>query len=202
MIFWWAIIRGIGSLWRNRRERWAQAIMFALTVIAVGVYLAFDVTFMEKHFPKANAAVHSGEVSTESDAEYRMTKMVQDIEAIEADFKNDKEWTPFRTESMSRMAYVNDLKDHNKIFQRRLSIEKSANLGANDVCEALALDETGPALDSYVRAVDGLFQEIRNTPVMTQKAKANIDRLSSTEETTGKALSTAFADTKTKGCDK
>lgn len=136
-------------------------------LVVLGVVAFNSVRFMEKHAPAVNAQLHQGEITDESDGEYTGTKIRADIDALNKD-TNATTWAELRPDFLSRESYLNDLKTQNNKLQRRLEIEQNANLGANDVCEQLVLDELGPALKDYVEVLSKEFSVIKSTPTPTQ----------------------------------
>jgi hypothetical protein len=190
----------IGSTLSVGTNRRFKLIYGAIVCIGVLVYIAYQsVGFMEKHAPRVNAALHSGELSEDSDMHYAGMKIGDDIKALEAPYKSDG-WAAVRSEILSREPYLNDLKLQNERFQQRIVVEKNANLGDNDVCERIALTEFGPALKNYARTLDAEFTLIKNTPEATKTAATSLHDLGKQEDDGVGQLSAYFDDVKTKGC--
>jgi hypothetical protein len=103
---------------------------------------------------------------------------------------------------MSRIGYLSDLKEHNEILQKRIVFELSQNLGSQDACEAAALNELGPAIDSYVKFETDQYSVIQNTPVATADTFRLLDKIGEKGATLGNGLKTVFANFDKKGCNK
>jgi len=157
--------------------------IYGIIICATVLYFVASrsVGFLEKHAPSANASLHQGEITDESDGEYVGTKIWDDIGALNAHTKSTT-WTTQRPELLSRLPYLNDLNAQNDKLQRRLVIERNANLGAKDVCEALAINELGPAVNSYVKALDNEFLAIKNMPPQTSETASTLRDLSTQED--------------------
>ena len=158
-----------------------------------------SVGFLEKHAPSANASLHQGEITDESDGEYVGTKIWEDIGTLNADTKSTT-WTTLRPELLSRQPYLNDLNAQNDKLQRWLVVERNANLGANDVCEALAINELGPAVKSYVKALDDEFSAIKNMPTKTSETASALRDLSTQEDTARQQVNAYVGHRDQKGC--
>ncbi|MFZ1087043.1 MAG: hypothetical protein WAN35_18930 [Terracidiphilus sp.] len=170
-------------------------------LVGLGLLAYYNVGFMEKHAPAINAHLHGGEITDETDGEYAGSKIWNDIRTIEAEYKG-KGWNEFRPELLSREPYLTDLKLQNDRLQRRMITERSQNMGANDVCEQLALDEMSPALDAYTKALSNLFVFTKSTAEMTKENSAEFDALSTKESNTLDQLNQFITDNKKHGCDK
>jgi hypothetical protein len=94
-----------------------------------------QVSFLEKHAPNLNAKLHDGEITDEQDGEYAGLQVSKDISGLEADLKSN-DWAGLRGELLGREGYVDDLLARNSKLQSRLEVERSANLGANDICKS------------------------------------------------------------------
>jgi len=174
----------------------------AIVCAGILVFVAYkSVGFMEKHAPRLNAAMHSGEIGDESDGEYAGLQIGKDIQALSADFKG-QDWPAIRSEILSREPYLSDLTRQNERFQKRTAVEKNANLGNGDVCEQIAFDEFVPALNNYTKVLNSEFSLIQTTPKPTNAAVATLDALSKQESEAKSQLSTYFKDANQKGCDK
>jgi len=169
--------------------------------IGLGFLAYYHVEFMEKVAPGLNARLHKGEITEEADGEYVGTQIWKDIRALEADYK-DKDWSGIRTEMLSREHYLIDLKTQNNKLQSRIQIERGANLGANDICEQLALDELGPALKIYTTAQDNLFSFAKNATELTPDNSTALQLLTVREESALQQLTKFISDNHSHGCDK
>ena len=136
-------------------------------------------------------------------AEYKRVgvQIWKDIAALEEDYKG-KDWSGFRREVLSREPYLIDLKAQNHEIQPRLQTERFANLGANDICERLALDELGPAVEAFTKAQDNLFSFARNTPKLTTDNTSASQLLADQETSAEQQLNQYIADMRGHGCDK
>jgi hypothetical protein len=170
--------------------------------VGVLVFIAYQsVEFMEKHAPRLNAAMHGGEISGDSDGEYSGMQIGKDLKALAAPYKGQN-WGAIRSEVLSREQFLDDLKQQNEKFQQRKGIEKNANLGSNDVCESIALDEFLPALNNYASVLTAEFSLIKATPEATKAATTSLGTLSKEEDDARKQLAAYFDDSTAKGCDK
>lgn len=173
------------------------------SIVCLGI-LAFtaykSVGFMEKHAPRINAAMHGGEMSDESDGEYAGIQIGKDISELESPYKGH-DWETIRSEVISRETFLNDLKRQNEKFQQRAPEEKTDNLGNDDICERIALNEFVPALNNFTKALDAEFSLIKATPNATESASTTLNALSDREDEARKQLSTYFDDAKAKGCN-
>lgn len=170
-----------------------------LVAILLSLLASSHVDFMERYAPAINAKLHSGEISNESDSEYAAAKIGKDILALEAPLKSTK-WPDMRSEMLSRKPYLMDLNAQNERFQRRIPVERSAGLGSHDVCEQLALDEFGPALNAYAVAANNLFSATKNTSVLTSTNAAAMESLADKNENALKQLRAYFTDSDKHGC--
>jgi hypothetical protein len=169
--------------------------------IGLGFLAYYNVEFMEKVAPGINAKLHKGEITDEVDGEYIGIQIWKDISALEADYKG-KDWSGMRTEILSREPYLIDLKAQNDRLQSRLPIERSEKLGANDICEQLALDELGPALEAYTSAVDNLFSFTKINAVITSDNSSELTLLADQEGHALDQLNQYITDSKRDGCIK
>ncbi len=170
-------------------------------VIGLGIAAYYNVAFVERHAPAINAKLHNGDISDESDTEYSLTKLTEDVAALVADTKS-KNWAGYRSEMLSRAPYLLDLDAQNDKFQRRVAAERDANLGANDICEKLALVELGPALNDYTTVLNDMFSIVKNTTAPTPATAASLDTLSGREDAALRHLKAYFSDVKNHSCDK
>jgi hypothetical protein len=168
----------------------------------VMITLAYmNVGFMEKHAPAINARLHGGEISDETDYEYAGTKIWKDVAALDADLKS-KDWDALRSEILARESYLSDLNAQNDRLQPALAKERSENRGANNVCEQLALDEMSPALDAYTKAQNKLFVFVKATAQITKENQAQLQQLSTQEDSAFGQLNRFITDSHKQGCDK
>ena len=170
------------------------------SVMLVGV--AFNsVEFFEKHAPTVNAALHSGEITDESDAQYAGTRIWEDIKALNAPTKTkNTDWAGMRSELLSREPHLNDLKVQNDKLQRRLEIERTQSLGTNDICGRLVLDELGPALKDYTKTLVAEYSIIKDTPVPSQATSALLNDLANQEEEAKQKLRAFIKHDDERGC--
>lgn len=169
-------------------------------VIGLGVAAYYNVDFVEKHAPTVNARLHNGEISNDADAEYSVAKLAEDEKALGADYAS-KDWAGFRSEMLSREPYLLDLTAQNDKLQRRISLERGTSLG-NDVCEKLALDEFGPALNHYAKVQNDAFSYIKSTTTPTPTTDSTLKALTDREDAALRQMHAFFADSKSHGCDK
>jgi hypothetical protein len=172
-----------------------------ICLVGLGLLAYHNVEFMEKYAPVLNARLHGGEITDEADGEYAGSKIWNDISMLEADYKS-KEWKDIRPELLSREPYLTDLKIQNERLQRRMKTERSENLGANDVCEKLALDEMSPALDAYTKSLSEFIAFVKTNAEITQENSGEFELLSNREASTVDQLNQFFADNKKNGCNK
>ncbi len=170
-------------------------------LVLLGFMAYMNVGFMERHAPAINAKLHSGEITDEADGEYAGAKIWKDIAALEADYKS-KEWGGIRAELLSREPNLTELRAFNDKLQRRMVQERSQNLGANDNCEQLALDEMSPALDAYTKAQLDLFSFAKATTVLDKQSGAQLQLLGNQEGAALQRLDSFLADSHKQGCDK
>jgi hypothetical protein len=143
---------------------WFKLIYGATVWLIIGILIASEsVDFFEKHAPKVNAILHSGEITSESDAGYGGTKISEDFAALDADYKG-KTLAERRKELLDRQPFLDDLSAVNDKFQRHAVDERAGKVDANDVCEQAALNEWLPALDSYVKAETAIFRAVKSSP--------------------------------------
>ena len=173
-----------------------------LLAVAILILVAqTHVDFLEKHAPALNAKLHSGEITDDADGEYAGTKIGADLDGLEADLKGTK-WADIRSELLARDQYRVDLNEQNGKLQRKLTEERNANLGANDPCEALAINEFGPALDGYTTALNKLFAFAKDAAVINKSNSDMLDQLSDGETSASNQLNQYFKDVKSHGCAK
>lgn len=186
----------------STHSRTFKLIYGAIVCVGILAFIAYkSVGFMEKHAPRINFAMHNGEISDESDGEYAGLQIGKDINALESPYKGE-DWASIRSEVISREPYLNDLRRQNDKFQQRAPEEKTANLGKDDICERIALDEFVPSLNKFTNALNAEFSLIKTTPTPTKAARTSLDALSDQEDEARKQLSTYFDDAHAKGCDK
>ena len=79
--------------------------------------------------------------------------------------------------------------------------ERAANLGANDICEKLALDEFAPALNDYTKAQNETFALLESTPIPTTQAISSLSTLSDRVDADFRRMRAYSAKSKSHGCD-
>ena len=81
--------------------------------------------------------------------------------------------------------------------------ERNANLGANDACEKLALEEGGPALNDYTKAWSSAYAFAKHNPELASETSSQALKVISDEQQMSLTkLQQYFNDTTAKGCDK
>lgn len=166
---------------------------------ALGALASHEVDLTEKYAPALNARLHGGEITDEDDAVYSFSKVVNDISSLEAGFKSHA-WEGFRTELLAREPYLTDLNQQNGRLQRKMSEERTANVGSNDSCERWALDELGPALNQYTDAQNALFAFAKSTSQLADDNRTAINAVSGREEEALARLRQVFSDDAHKTC--
>jgi len=167
-----------------------------IAVVILSVVASQSLQFMEKHAPSVNAAVHSGEISNDADAGYAGMKIGDDINVLAAPIKGE-DWTAMRAELLSRQRYLTDLKLRNEKLG-----DADLTLTIKDDCDRIALKELLPALNQYAKALDGEFAVFKSAPSPTPDAAASLTKWSKQEDAARQRLSSYFAESKAKGCDK
>ena len=155
--------------------------------------------FSGQHSPLIQAPFHNGEISDVSDGEYVGKKLGNDIASLEADIQS-KEWPGIRTEVLSREPYLFSIYVQNDKLQRRIVLERNANLGANDVCEQLALEELGPGLNAYTAATNNLFTFMKANTELTTANIAIATYLTDSDQRAMQQLQRYFSDRKNHSC--
>jgi hypothetical protein len=128
-------------------------------------------------------------------------KIGDDIVALAAPAKGD-DWAAMRSDFLSREPYLIDLKAQNDKFQRRAVIEQNANLGTNDFCEKIALNDFLPALNDYTNVLEEEFSVLKSAPTPTQAAITSMANWGKQEDAAMQRLSAYFANAKAKRCEK
>jgi len=169
-------------------------------VAALGVLAYHNVDFVERHAPAVNAMLHGGEITDDQDGKYRAGKWSDDLQAILAGTKS-KDWAGFRSEILSRERFYADLAEQNGRMQQTFARERYGNLGAADVCERLALDELGPAMDDLSRVESEELTLIRRTTTMSDETRSSLEPLDNRENDALKRLKAYNTDRGSKGCN-
>jgi len=161
----------------------------------------YSVDFVQRHAPALNAKLHGGDVTDETDAEYRATQFFDDINQLSADTKSS-DWPAFRSEMLTRQHYLDDLTEQNDKLQSRIALERSQNLGANDICEKLALDELAPAMDDYAKVEARTFAVLQRTVTPNDTALAYLSDLGKQEDAAEAKLRAYASDSDRHSCNK
>ncbi len=180
-------------------QKWKVAVAAGIVVVLVGVVAYNSTEFMETHFPKVNAALHGGEISAGSDAEYAGMQIAKDINGLQAPLAK-KEWAEMRSEYLAREPYLNDLRVQNTKLQR--AIEQERAQGISDQCEKLSADEFLPALNEYTSAVNQTFTLWKAAPERTDQTAADLNTSFDAQDTARAHMATYFSDSKKRGCDR
>ena len=133
----------------------------AVWLILLGTIAFNQVDFVDKHFPKLNALLHSGEISDENDIQYVNLQMIRDVDALNAD-TGKRDYTGIRAAFMQRLSAFDDLKTNNSKLQREA--ERQRNLKSVGFCAQMSLDEYAPALDAYTRTTEQFLGILKQTP--------------------------------------
>jgi len=157
------------------------------------------VDFFEKHAPKLNAALHSGEISTSGDGEYVLTKWVDDRNKLDDDMK-DGDWPLVREEMLKRKPYLEDLVLENEKFQRCVTVEADSHLDVNDPCESLTIHEAAPLIAEATRVEQEFFGFVERTTTVTPKDGTAIDQILDKQKEISRRLSEFHEHWQAKGC--
>ena len=152
-------------------------------------------------FPLINARLHGGELTDEANRRTVVIKMLEDMVALQADYKGTG-WSELRPELLSRESYLVDLEAQNNILQRGLATERSENLGANNACEQWALDELGPGVQAYTTAEDNLISFAKSTTELAAGNEPELQLLTIQVDSAAQRLSKFSADRQSHGCAK
>jgi hypothetical protein len=170
-----------------------------ICAVAIGVLAENHVELMEKLAPRINAKLHNGAITDEADGEYSGVQIGKDIQALEADIKS-KDWSGIRSELLARENYLQDLNVENTKMQSRAQVELNANLGANDICENLALTEMNPALNDFTAAENSLFLFAKNNTTLTDDNRPNLTLLADQSDSAMNKLQKFYSDSDSHGC--
>ena len=175
--------------------------IWSILILVGALYAVVDanVDFFEKHAPKINAAIHSGEITSEGDASYVVGKWNNDIEKLNADLKGEG-WVAIRQELLTRKPYLDDLVAQNEKFQRRVKVESDAHVDVNDPCEGLAMHEAAPLMLQYTRLFTSFYLLMERAETATPEISAKIDEVTSEQSAIERRLSDFGDHWKAKGC--
>jgi len=190
----------VSSIWSWVRRHPRYAIWIVILVVG-GAFAVVDenVDFFEKHSPKLNAAIHSGEITTEGDAEYQGTKWAEDVGKLEANIDGDG-WQAVRDALLKRKPYLDDLVDRNDKMQSRLKVEADKHLDQNDICEGLAIHEAGPVMDEYTKLEQEMYWLLAKTATPTKEDLTKMSEIADEAAAVLKKLTEYNDHAKAKGC--
>jgi hypothetical protein len=170
---------------------WFKLIYGAIVCAVVGGAIASGyVDFFEKHAPKVNALLHSGDITSDSDADYGGTKISEDLDALTADLKG-KTYPEMRAEILARQSFLDDLNAQNDKFQRHADQERLGKMDTSDVCEQIALNDWLPALDNYAKAQTAVMRAVKGSPdpsVLTDDLVKQVDTATDRYNTSTKSF--------------
>jgi len=172
-----------------------------VSVVLLGIVAYNNVGFMEKHAPSLNATLHNGEITESADAEYAVTKAVDDINALSEPVKDQKTWAGFRKEFLSREPYLNDLKAQNAKLKSALA-QESASSTALDVCDRLAREQFFPAVDGYASNMVKAFALLHANEAGSEAVASALDKLQTEEAAIHLRFAGYYGAVKEQHCDK
>ena len=180
-------------------QKWKVALAGVIVLAILGFIGYKNPDFMEAHFPRLNAMLHSGEISAGEDADYAWNRVSQDMQGLDAPMKTQG-FAAQRNEYLQRESFLTDLQTQNSKLQAAGQRERGQT--NNDACEKLVLDELLPAVAQYTTAEQQVFATLKSAPEDTAPVRASLEASYALEDSAHERIKSYGAHGRAQGCFK